>query len=100
MHRVPVYCQPRDYAVFRPPAGQTCDPHATDRCAYCEYSVADDYTVTLDFAYSDRWWNWAVFLAFCLTNYVLVFAGTGILRVKLRQWKARARGRRKTALGG
>lgn len=80
MHKVNVTCKPRDYAQFISPANQTCqqyaadflsmnaeylvNPDGTDVCDYCKYSTGDDYLDTLDFAYADRWRDWAVFLGF------------------------------------
>ncbi|XHG06612.1 hypothetical protein AWENTII_009799 [Aspergillus wentii] len=89
LHGVPVSCKETDLTFFDPPSGQTCGEYArsfldasvgyltngdaTADCAYCQYSVGDDYLDTLDYAYSERWWNWAVFLGFCLTNIVLLY---------------------------
>ncbi|KAJ5322392.1 ABC drug exporter [Penicillium brevicompactum] len=102
---VDVVCKERDYARFIPPNGQTCgeytsrflesnpgylvDANATEICFYCKYNVGDDYLQSLDFAYSDRWRDWAVFLGFCITNIVLVFFSTWFLRIKMQQLKHR-----------
>lgn len=105
MHQVDVVCKERDYARFIPPSGQTCgeyaarflesnpgylvDANASNICSYCKFSIGDDYLNTLDFAYGDRWRDWAVFLGFCITNIVLVFVSTWFLRVKMQQLKRR-----------
>lgn len=103
LHGVNVHCEPADLAVFDPPSGQTCEqylkgylaqnpgylenPTATQSCGYCKYSVGDDYSRSLDFYYEDRWRDWAVFLGFCITNFLLVYLVTWLHRVKMRQWR-------------
>ncbi|CAG8363574.1 unnamed protein product [Penicillium salamii] len=105
MHNVDVVCKERDYARFIPPSGQTCgqyarqflqsnpgylvNPNATDICSYCKFTTGDDYLDTLDFAYGDRWRDWAVFLGFCITNVALVFIGTWFIRIKIQSLKRR-----------
>ncbi|KAJ5954284.1 hypothetical protein N7501_008563 [Penicillium viridicatum] len=103
LHGVEVQCSADEMAVFDPPSGQTCqqylteylntspgyltNPNASQGCTYCPYSVGDDFAETLHFFYGDRWRDWAVFLGFCLTNFLLVFVATWFFRVKMRQWK-------------
>lgn len=103
LHGVEVQCSTDEMAVFDPPSGQTCqqylteylntspgyltNPNASQGCTYCPYSVGDDFAETLHFFYGDRWRDWAVFLGFCLTNFLLVFVVTWFFRVKMRQWK-------------
>ncbi|GLB08738.1 hypothetical protein AtubIFM57258_004643 [Aspergillus tubingensis] len=103
LHGVNVTCGSSDLAVFNPPSGQTCgqylkdymernpgyleNPAATQNCGYCKYSLGDDYAKTLNYYYADRWRDWAVFLGFCITNYILVYLVTWIHRVKMRQWR-------------
>ncbi|KAJ5757976.1 P-loop containing nucleoside triphosphate hydrolase protein [Penicillium nucicola] len=103
LHDVKAHCAESDLATYDPPTGQTCyeytasymnqnpgyliKPNATTLCGYCSYSVGDDYSSTLDFFYSERWRDLAVFLGFCLTTITLVFFVTWITRVKMRQWR-------------
>ncbi|KAJ5609826.1 hypothetical protein N7528_009092 [Penicillium herquei] len=54
-------------------AGYLVNGNDTQDCAYCEYTTGDDYTATLDYTYGQHWWNWAVFLGFCLTNFALIY---------------------------
>ncbi|KAJ5398597.1 hypothetical protein N7465_009086 [Penicillium sp. CMV-2018d] len=84
LHNVKAQCSPGDFTIFDPPSGETCahyasiflqsstgylsNPEATSECWYCPYTTGDDYTATLDYYYADKWRDWAVFLAFCLTN--------------------------------
>ncbi|KAK1147145.1 ATP-binding cassette transporter snq2 [Aspergillus melleus] len=97
LHGVEVQCTPDEMAVFDPPSGQTCqqyvaqylernagyltNPSGTQQCSYCPYSVGDDFAETLHYFYKDRWRDWAVFLGFCLTNFLLVVSS----------WKSRSR---------
>ncbi|PYI00447.1 hypothetical protein BO78DRAFT_438663 [Aspergillus sclerotiicarbonarius CBS 121057] len=103
LHDVDVQCSTGDLAVFDPPAGRTCqeyltsylednpgyllNPTATQSCSFCPYSVGDEYARTLHFYYSDRGRDAGVFLAFCVTNFVLLFGVTWLVRVQLRRWK-------------
>ncbi|CAG8292267.1 unnamed protein product [Penicillium olsonii] len=103
LHGVEVQCTPDELAVFDPPSGQTCqkylaryldtssgylvNPSATQNCQTCPYTVGDDFAEGLGFIYANRWRDWAVFLGFCLTNFLLCFVVTWLFRVKLRQWK-------------
>ncbi|CAG8053829.1 unnamed protein product [Penicillium salamii] len=89
LHDVPVACKPSELTLFEPPTNQTCgayassfletasgylvNPSATQACEYCQYSAGDNYTATLDYAYGEHWWNWAVFLGFCITNILLLY---------------------------
>ncbi|CAG7930861.1 unnamed protein product [Penicillium olsonii] len=88
LHNVSVVCEPSELTIFDPPTDQTCgsyaqtfletssgyllNANATHSCEYCQYSVGDNYLATLDYAYSEHWWNWAVFLGFCITNLLLL----------------------------
>lgn len=103
LHGVDVRCNTSDLAVFDPPAGRTCreyltsylehnpgyllNPAATRSCSFCPYSVGDEYARTLHFYYSDRGRDAGVFLGFCVTNFVLLFGVTWLVRVQLRRWK-------------
>jgi ABC-type multidrug transport system permease subunit len=103
LNAVQAQCNEGDLAVFDPVPGLTCieyasvymesspgylvNPTATTSCEYCQYSTGKDYSSTLDYHYSERWWYWAVFLAFALCNILLLFLVTALMRVKLRLWK-------------
>ncbi|GKZ20907.1 hypothetical protein AbraIFM66951_009229 [Aspergillus brasiliensis] len=103
LHGVPVHCASSDLVTFDAPPGDTCgqyaaaflesnpgylvNPNATADCSYCPYSIGDEYLATLDYSYGQRWWNWAVFVGFCCTNFVLLFAIV---------WFTKGRGQRRT----
>ncbi|KAJ5202252.1 hypothetical protein N7449_004331 [Penicillium cf. viridicatum] len=89
LHGLRVNCGPDEFVKFDPPPGQTCGEYAarfisqsagylinetsSANCQYCQYSVGDDYLETLNFHYSDKWRDWAVFLGFCVINIALLY---------------------------
>lgn len=89
LHSVAVECSSSDLVVFDAPPGSTCgqytaaflrgyptyivNPNATADCSYCPYSVGDEYLDTLNYSYGQRWWNWAVFVGFYCTKFMLVY---------------------------
>ncbi|KAI0588081.1 abc transporter [Pyrenophora tritici-repentis] len=98
---IPVQCRESETAVFDAPPGQTCssyagsfasqaagylvNPDATTGCQYCPYSVGDDYLSTLHVKASDKWRNFGIFLAFCISNWALVYFFIWSIRIK--GWK-------------
>jgi ABC-type multidrug transport system permease subunit len=100
-HGLEVQCKAEQLTSFDPPPGQDCatysksfleksagyllNGNATENCQYCQYSVGDDYTKTLDYGYSQRWWNWAVFVGFCLSNIMLLFVITWWTKGRLQR---------------
>lgn len=89
LHNVPVVCEQSELAIFNPPPGQTCaqyaqsflegavgyldNPNATSNCGYCQYSVGDDYAASINISYDFRYQSFGIFLAFCISNYALVY---------------------------
>lgn len=89
LHGVPVVWSDADMTTLSPPAGMTCgeylgeylgrtpsyiqDPDAVDSCAICPYSVGDEYAAQFEFFYSDRWRDWGVFAAFCVSTLAIAF---------------------------
>lgn len=89
LHGVPVRCSDSDMTMLSPPSGMTCgeylgeylgrmtgyvkDPGAVDSCAFCPYSVGDEYAAQFGFFYSDRWRDWGVFAAFCVSTLAIAF---------------------------
>lgn len=98
LHNIPVQCAPSETARFDAPPGQTCgqyaaafasaspgyivDPDATSLCQYCPYSVGDDYLATINVYASDKWRDFAIFLAFCVSNWALVYFFVWSIRIK------------------
>jgi ATP-binding cassette subfamily G (WHITE) protein 2 (SNQ2) len=95
---IPVMCEEAETAVFNPPPGQTCSQYAgafadaspgyllnadaTTGCQYCPYSVGDDYLATINVYASDKWRDFGIFLAFCISNWALVYFFVWSVRIK------------------
>jgi len=93
-----VECQESETAIFDAPPGQTCssyagafasaspgyllNPDATTGCQYCPYSVGNDYLATIHIKASDKWRNFGIFLAFCISNWALVYFFVWSIRIK------------------
>ncbi|OAA76511.1 ABC drug exporter AtrF [Akanthomyces lecanii RCEF 1005] len=96
-----VRCADTEAAHFKPPSGQTCvdfagdfvakagrgyliDPNATDMCAYCPYADGTQYLASLHIEPSQKWRDFGIFLAFCISNWALVYFF--IYTVRVRRW--------------
>jgi ATP-binding cassette subfamily G (WHITE) protein 2 (SNQ2) len=95
---IPVECKSSETAQFDAPPGQTCssyaggflsqspgyllNPDATSGCMYCPYSSGDDYLATLNIKASDKWRDFGIFFAFCISNWALVYFFVWSVRVK------------------
>lgn len=93
-----VQCTPSETAVFDTPGGQTCaayardflesaqgyllNPNDTSGCQYCPYTLGNDYLTTLNIRASDKWRNFGIFLAFCVSNWALVYFFIWSVRIK------------------
>lgn len=97
----PVSCAPGEAAVFNPPPGQSCsqyastflasagsgylaNPTATSGCEYCPYKDGTEYMATLNIFPGDKWRDFGIFLAFCVSNWALVYFF--IYTVRIRGW--------------
>ncbi|KAF3769587.1 putative ABC transporter [Cryphonectria parasitica EP155] len=97
---IPVECTADETGHFDPPPGQTCgtyagsfaagaggylvNPTATADCQYCPYSLGDQYLATLNITPHDKWPYFGIFLAFCISNWALVYFF--IYTVRIRGW--------------
>ena len=96
---IPVQCSANEAAMFNPPPGQTCgeyaqsyvntvgtgyltNPAATTDCGYCQYSSGVEYMASLNVSPSDKWKYLPIFLAFCISNWALVYFFVYTVRVK------------------
>ncbi|KAF1838619.1 ABC transporter-like protein [Decorospora gaudefroyi] len=95
---IPVRCRVEETAVFDTPPGQSCsayadaflsaspgyllNPDAIGGCQYCPYSVGDDYLATIHIKASDKWRDFGIFLAFCISNWALVYFFIWSVRIK------------------
>lgn len=98
---IPIRCAAQETAHFDPPPGQTCgsyagafaqgaggylvDEGATSDCQYCQYSVGDQYLETLNISPQNKWPYFGIFLAFCISNWALVYFF--IYTVRIRGWR-------------
>ncbi|KAI0017395.1 ABC-2 type transporter-domain-containing protein [Xylariomycetidae sp. FL0641] len=96
----PVKCAVSETARFDTPSGQTCydyagafarsaggyllNPSATSGCEYCPYSSGNQYLSTLNIHASEKWRDFGIFLAFCVSNWALVYFF--IYTVRIRGW--------------
>lgn len=98
LHNIPVECEGTETAVFNAPPGQTCAVYAadflarapgyllngqsTEGCQYCPYTRGDDYLSTINISVGDKWRNFGIFLAFCFSNWALVYFFVWSVRIK------------------
>ncbi|KAM5351661.1 hypothetical protein ACJ41O_004384 [Fusarium nematophilum] len=96
----PVECAPEETAQFDAPPNQTCqeyagafaesaggyllNPDATSGCQYCPFSSGNQYLQTLNIDASEKWRDFGIFLAFCVSNWMLVYFF--IYTVRVRGW--------------
>jgi ATP-binding cassette subfamily G (WHITE) protein 2 (SNQ2) len=88
----PVNCASSEFAIFDPPANQTClsylsnylsgmgaranlvNPEATESCKVCEYRVGSDYLATVNLPdYYYGWRDAAIVTLFVFSGYILVY---------------------------
>jgi ATP-binding cassette subfamily G (WHITE) protein 2 (SNQ2) len=98
LNNTPVRCAPQEAAYFNPPPGNSCmayaqnfvdmaggylmNPHATTDCGYCQYTSGVDYMRMLNLEPKDKWRYFGVFLAFCISNWALVYFFIYTVRIK------------------
>ena len=102
-YHVVVTCKEQEFAVFEPPANQTCgeylsdyvqqmgsgsnltNPEATTNCRVCQYKSGSDYLRTINLPeYSYGWRDAAIVVIFVFSSYGLVY-----LLMKLRTKKTK-----------
>ncbi|KAH9904093.1 ABC-2 type transporter-domain-containing protein [Xylariomycetidae sp. FL2044] len=97
---IPVECDPSETARFNAPPGQTCAGYAgdfaarsggrllngdaTSDCMYCPYTSGSQYLETLNIQGDQKWRDFGIFLAFCVSNWALVYFF--IYTVRIRGW--------------
>ncbi|KAL8833162.1 MAG: hypothetical protein Q9170_004464 [Blastenia crenularia] len=98
---VRVQCDPKEAAYFNPPPSQTCiqyagdfinqaargyliNPNDTSACGYCPYATGEEYMASLNVARDDKWKYMGIFMAFCVSNWALVYFF--IYTVRIRGW--------------
>ncbi|KAH8801491.1 ABC-2 type transporter-domain-containing protein [Xylogone sp. PMI_703] len=101
---IPVDCKPQEFAIFDPPANQTCgdyladymhgplgglanlvNPDATQQCRVCQYRTGSDYLKTINLPkYSDGWRDAGIVALFVFSSYALVF---GLMKLRTKRSK-------------
>lgn len=49
---------------------------------YCPFSTGDDYLSTLNIKADEKWRDFGIFLAFCISNWALVYFFVWSIRIK------------------
>lgn len=49
---------------------------------YCPYTTGNDYLATLNIQASQKWRDFGIFLAFCISNWALVYFFVWSVRIK------------------
>ncbi|GAW10792.1 hypothetical protein ANO14919_001270 [Xylariales sp. No.14919] len=96
----PVRCDVSETARFDTPSGQTCleyagayassaggyllNPDARADCQYCPFMSGNQYLATLNINADEKWRDFGIFLAFCISNWALVYFF--IYTVRIRGW--------------
>jgi len=100
LHHLPVQCRETELNLFTSPAGQTCGQYmanffasggpgyivnnATSNCAYCAYSVGDQFYEQFGIHWDERWRNIGILIAFIGSNLILLFLGSRYMNFNKR----------------
>ncbi|KAL4923788.1 putative ABC multidrug transporter [Aspergillus undulatus] len=101
---VPVICDESELTVFQSPANMTCgeyagswltehgvgylsNPDDLGECGYCEYSYGDDYLSGIGLDSSKIWPYFGIFLAFVISNYLMVYLLVYVRSVMKPFWR-------------
>ncbi|KIJ38275.1 hypothetical protein M422DRAFT_33399 [Sphaerobolus stellatus SS14] len=96
LHRLEITCNPGKFAVFNPPAGETChtwakefvdvfggyidNPNATESCRYCQYRIGDEFFEPLNARFKNRWKDLFVVFAYFCANVIFTIITSRFLR--------------------
>ncbi|KAF8665434.1 hypothetical protein AX16_000453 [Volvariella volvacea WC 439] len=100
LHGLEIFCKPDEWAIFDPPAGQTCadwgQPFVevfggyidnladTVACRYCQFRVGDEFFVPLNIEYGNRWRDAWILFAFFVFNLICTVIASRFLRFAKR----------------
>jgi len=100
LHGLPIRCRDDEFAIFNPPAGQTClawagefvrnyggylaDPSATQNCRYCQFANGDEYFVPLQMSFETRWRDLFILFAYFIFNILFTIVASRFLRFAKR----------------
>lgn len=97
---LPVTCSDRELNMFSAPEGMTCGEYmrdffeagglgyikdnATSACEYCAYKVGNQFYEPLGFDFSNRWRDLGIFIAFVVSNIIIILIGSRFLNFNRR----------------
>ncbi|PKY00175.1 pleiotropic drug resistance protein, ABC superfamily [Aspergillus campestris IBT 28561] len=101
---MPVICDSSELTIFESPPNMTCgeyagswltehgvgylsNPNDSGSCGYCEYSVGDDYLDKIELDSSKIWPYFGIFVAFVISNYLMVYLLVYLRTVKGLTWR-------------
>ncbi|KAF9236851.1 ABC-2 type transporter-domain-containing protein [Melanogaster broomeanus] len=100
LHGLPIRCSSDEFAVFNPPANQTCqawagefvsafggyldNPTATAACRYCQYSVGDEFFLPLNISFDNRWRDAFILFSYFIFNIIVTIIASRFLRYAKR----------------
>ncbi|KAE8379057.1 ABC-2 type transporter-domain-containing protein [Aspergillus bertholletiae] len=102
MHDREIKCSDTEISIFNPPRGTACgqylkeylatapgyltNPEATESCAYCSLSTADQYLSSVHMNWNERWRNFGLFWIYIVFDIAAAVALYYIFRVKKWNW--------------
>ncbi|CAI7642126.1 unnamed protein product [Penicillium crustosum] len=101
-----VVCSQTELTIFESPPNTTCseyagawldakgvgylsNPDGMGECGYCEYSFGDDYLSGIGLDSSKIWPYFGIFLAFTVTNYLMVYLLVYVRSVMKPFWRSK-----------
>ncbi|SCZ91281.1 BZ3500_MvSof-1268-A1-R1_Chr1-2g01305 [Microbotryum saponariae] len=101
LYELPVQCTPREFAVFEPPAGQSCsqwaapfvqavkagylnNPNASSACEYCSVSLGQQFYEPLGIRFDTRWRDLGILIAFTVFNCGVTIVASRFLKYAKR----------------
>ncbi|KAF8807904.1 hypothetical protein BYT27DRAFT_7189991 [Phlegmacium glaucopus] len=100
LHGLVTKCTSDEFAVFDPPANQTCyvwaqdfvnlfggyidNPSDSSGCRYCQFAVGDQFFVPLNISFSNRWRDAFIIFAFFVFNLIVTTIASRFLRYHKR----------------
>ncbi|KAK7025463.1 ATP-binding cassette transporter snq2 [Paramarasmius palmivorus] len=100
LYGLTIQCKNDEFAVFSPPAGQTCyqwaqpfvevaggylnNANATSDCQYCQYRTGDEFITPLNIKYSTRWRDAFIIFSFFVFNLLATVVASRLLRFAKR----------------
>ncbi|KAG8532231.1 uncharacterized protein KY384_003872 [Bacidia gigantensis] len=91
VHGRKVVCAKNEFARYSPPPGETCQSYtqpfieqaggyvrdgANGLCEFCQYANGDEFAKRFNVSYGNIWRDYGIFWAFCIFNFVVVFAAS------------------------